>query len=59
VRLVPESYLDKLQSRDYDPPTYKKPQIPGFDLGLNTEKNELVIESDTPNPCQRTDEDGV
>jgi len=54
VRLVPESYLDKLQSRDYDPPTYKKPQIPGFDLGLNTEKNELVIESDTPNPCAKT-----
>lgn len=49
-----QSYRDKLTARTYSPPSYKKPQIPGFDLGLNTEKGELVIESDTPNPGAKT-----
>ena len=54
-----ESYSDKLKHRDYEPPPYKKPQIPGFDRGLNTEKNELVIESDNPNPGAKTFNDAL
>lgn len=58
---MPESvtYEAKLKQRDYDPPSYKKPEIPGFDLGLNTAKNELVIEADTPNPSAKTFDDAL
>jgi hypothetical protein len=48
------TYTDRLKSRDYNPPTYKQPDIKGFELGLNTEKQELVIESDTPHPGAKT-----
>jgi hypothetical protein len=54
-----ESYVDKLKSRDYEPPPYKKPDIPGFSLGLNTEKNTLVIETDNPNPGAKTFNDAL
>lgn len=49
-----QTYTERLKSREYDPPSYSKPKIPGFELGLNTEKQELVIESDTPNPGSKT-----
>lgn len=48
------TYKEQLQARPYHPPTYKKPDIPGFDLGLNTLTNTLTIESETPNPSAKT-----
>ena len=53
------NYTDKLKSRSYQVPQYKKPQIPGFDPGLNTLKNELVIETDSPNPGAKTFNDAL
>lgn len=53
------TYTERLRQRTYAPPPYKKPDIPGFDLGLNTTKNELVIESDTPNPSAKTFADAL
>ncbi len=57
--LLPETYEDKLKHREYKPIPYKRPEIPGFDLGLNTAKNELVIETDNPNPGAKTFDDAL
>ena len=54
-----ESYTDKLKARDYKPIPYKRPEIPGFNLGLNTDKGEIVIESDTPNPGAKSFDDAL
>jgi hypothetical protein len=52
-------YTEKLKSRTYKPIPYKRPEIPGFNLGLNTDKNEIVIETDTPNPGAKTFDDAL
>ncbi len=51
---VSKTYKDKLQERSYVPIPYKKPKIPGFELGLDTSKNEIVIESSVPIPKAAT-----
>lgn len=54
-----QTYEEKLKSRTYEPPPYKKPKIPGFEPGLNTAKNEIVIETDDPNPGAKTFDDAL
>ena len=54
---VTKTYKEKLQERDYTPIPYKKPKIPGFELGVDTSKNEIVIESKTPNPTSKSFDD--
>lgn len=54
---VSKTYKEQLQERSYEPIPYNKPKIPGFELGLDTTKNEIVIQSPTPNPSSKSFDD--